>query len=207
MKRLIAIAMCGMLALCGVAYAQVYSTPLCSFGTTTGTCIQGAGNAGTPSAIILTNATGLPSIVLQVSLASNQAVSDSTNTVVKFDTVGIDTLSGYSAASGRYTPTRAGNYLVCATAQGSVATLVTAVFFYISKNGLVQSGSTRVEVGPLSAAAGGTAASASLCRVVALNGSTDTVEADINIIGSGGSDAVAGNATPYTTMSISYLGT
>jgi len=144
--------------------------------------------------------------VLQVSLASNMSVTDATNTVVKFDTVEIDTQSGYATGSGRYTPKRSGSYLVCTTLQASVVTLIANVQVYISKNGLVQSPATRLQVGPFSAASGQLSQMASGCRILSMNGTTDTVEIDTSVTGTGGSDAVVGGSFPYTTMTISYLG-
>jgi len=143
---------------------------------------------------------------LQVSLAANMSVTDATNTVVKFDTVALDTQSGYATGSGRYTPNRPGTYMVCTTVQGQVVTLIANMQVYISKNGLVQSPATRLSVGPFSAASGQLTQMASGCKNLAMNGTTDTVEVDVSITGTGGTDAVVGASFPYTTMTISYLG-
>lgn len=146
------------------------------------------------------------SSVLQSHLAASQSISDNTATVVKFDTVDIDTQSGYSATTGRYTPTRAGTYLVCGTVQGLVTTAMTSLTIFVSKNGLQQAGSPRAVSGPL-AAAGSSSNSVTMCRNVSLNGTTDTIEIDGTIVGTGGGDSFIGSTVPFTTVSITYLGT
>jgi len=75
---------------------------------------------GTPSALVLTNATGLPQAGLGTNVAGNgpifsayssagQTVSNNTITKILFDTENFDSNSNF--ASSRFTPTVAGYYV------------------------------------------------------------------------------------------------
>jgi hypothetical protein len=76
---------------------------------------------GTPSSLVLTNATGLPQAGLGTGVAGNgpafsaysgtgTTVNASTNTKINFDTEEWDTASNF--ASSRFTPTVAGYYII-----------------------------------------------------------------------------------------------
>ena len=143
-----------------------------------------------------------PSSVLRVYLAANQAVTDSTQTTVKFDTKTIDTQNAYATGTGLATFTKAGNYLVCTSTTGQALTTVPAMFVYLLKSGTIVS---RVEVGAYSAGTAQTAPG-TLCDIVNVNGSSDTIGVAVYIVGTGGSDNVTGSSTPYTFLSATYLG-
>jgi len=75
---------------------------------------------GTPSALVLTNATGLPQAGLGTNVvgngpifsaykSANQTVSNNTSTKITFDTENFDSNSNF--ASNRFTPTVAGYYV------------------------------------------------------------------------------------------------
>ena len=79
-------------------------------------------NLGTPSALVLTNATGLPQAGLGTNVVGNgpafsasksnsQNISSDTVTKILFDTENFDTNNNF--ASSRFTPTVAGYYIIC----------------------------------------------------------------------------------------------
>jgi hypothetical protein len=83
-------------------------------------------NLGTPSALVLTNATGLPQAGLATNVAGNgpafsayniavQTVTTNVATKVSLDTEVFDTNNNF--ASGRFTPTVAGYYQITAGCQ------------------------------------------------------------------------------------------
>ena len=79
----------------------------------------------------------LPKIpILQVAATNtDQSVSGNTDTKVEWETVEIDTLSGWSTSNHRYTPTVAGYYLVGGTIRALLNTVVDFVKIVVSKNG------------------------------------------------------------------------
>ena len=79
----------------------------------------------------------LPKIpILQVAATNtDQSVSGNTDTKVVWETVEIDTLSGWSTSNHRYTPTVAGYYLVGGTIRALLNTVVDFVSIAVSKNG------------------------------------------------------------------------
>ena len=79
----------------------------------------------------------LPKIpILQVAATNtDQSVSGNTDTKVEWETVEIDTLSGWSTSNHRYTPTVAGYYLVGGTIRALLNTVVDFVSIAVSKNG------------------------------------------------------------------------
>jgi hypothetical protein len=110
-------------------------------------------------------------------VSSGQTLSSGIAAVVVFDTVGSDSLSGYSTSTGRYTPNLAGHYFVCAnvTAFGTFTTAQNYVL-QLLKNGAFF-GQSIIDV-PTST--GGTG-NITLCGLTSLNGSTDylTVSATV----------------------------
>jgi hypothetical protein len=79
----------------------------------------------------------LPKIpILQVAATNtDQSVSASTDTKVEWETVELDTLSGWSTSNHRYTPTVAGYYLVGGTLRASLSNVHSFISLAISKNG------------------------------------------------------------------------
>jgi len=74
--------------------------------------------------------------ILQVSATdTDQSVSGGTDTKVEWETVELDTLSGWSTSNHRYTPTVAGYYLVGGTVRALLNTVVDFVKIAVSKNG------------------------------------------------------------------------
>ncbi len=74
--------------------------------------------------------------ILQVAASNtDQSVSGGTDTKVEWETVEIDTLSGWSTSNHRYTPTVAGYYLVGGTIRALLNTVVDFVSIAVSKNG------------------------------------------------------------------------
>ena len=94
-------------------------------------------SGGTSALTIDSSGLVLPKIpILQVSATdTDQSLSAGTTTKVQWETVEIDSLSGWSTANNRYTPTVAGYYLVGGVVRfnfpSDVAYLVTSV----NKNG------------------------------------------------------------------------
>ena len=79
----------------------------------------------------------LPKIpILQVNATdTDQSVSASTDTKVEWETVEIDSLSGWSTSNHRYTPTVAGYYLVGGTIRAGLTGVNDFVSIAVSKNG------------------------------------------------------------------------
>ena len=74
--------------------------------------------------------------ILQVAATdTDQSVSGVTDTKVEWETVEIDTLSGWSASNHRYTPTVAGYYLVGGTIRCGLTGVNDFVSIAVSKNG------------------------------------------------------------------------
>ena len=106
-------------------------------------------NLGTPSTLVLTNATGLPQAGLgtnvagngpafSVYLSGNQGISNATWTKVTFDTEVFDTNNNF--ASNRFTPTVAGYYQINARIFSDYNTLYpSSVYCGIYKNGTLYS--------------------------------------------------------------------
>jgi len=84
--------------------------------------------------------------VFHVSLGSNQNISDSTNTIINFDTVLFDPNSWWDNSNKRFVPTVAGYYCIMASARWNTATDFDIGDYYIYKNGsLYQAASLRNE--------------------------------------------------------------
>mgnify|MGYP001343669611 FL=1 len=79
----------------------------------------------------------LPKIpILQVNATNtDQPVTGGTDTKVEWETVELDTLSGWSTSNHRYTPTVAGYYLVGGTIRALLSSVVSFVSIAVSKNG------------------------------------------------------------------------
>jgi hypothetical protein len=132
-------------------------------------------NLGTPSALVLTNATGLPQAGLGTNVVGNgpsfsayqsssQTLSTSTLTKILFQTEEWDTNSNFSSST--FTPTVAGYYQVSAAVSPIASYTNVAVALY--KNG---SAYKFLYNGPNSNSSGGFGS-----VMVYLNGSTDYIE-------------------------------
>lgn len=145
------------------------------------------------------NAFGAP--YFSVSLAANQSFSASTWTKANFDTVALDTGSYWSASNHNYKPLVAGTYAVTACANHT-ATYVAGSSAYVSlsKNGIQGGGGSPVATNQLNAGGAQTVIGLCAAGIVALNGSTDTIEVDV--FDSGTAPSLQGSAAVlYTNFS------
>ena len=130
---------------------------------------------GTPSALVLTNATGLPQAGFGTNVAGNgpafsasksgsQSISSDTVTKITFDVENFDTNNNF--ASSRFTPTVAGYYIICCAVYW-----VNGTGSFVNLN-IFKNGSVIVEVGRNTQASGVIGGSS----VIYCNGSTDYIE-------------------------------
>ena len=156
-------------------------------------------NLGTPSSLVLTNATGLPQAGLGTNVAGNgpafsayyssgtTSISNSTWTKVNLATEEFDTNNNF--ASNRFTPTIAGYYQINGAVYMSGGAALTQASVSIYKNGTSYK---------YAAASGSLAAlpfnAPAVCvsSIVYFNGSTDYVELYCYIYDSGASPYYAG---------------
>ena len=122
----------------------------------------------------------LPKIpILQVAATNtDQSVSGNTDTKVEWETVEIDTLSGWSTSNHRYTPTVAGYYLVGGTIRALLNTVVDFVKIVVSKNGFDTNDGTDMLINQLNHQ-NDTIESSSLpipTGLIEMNGSGDYIE-------------------------------
>jgi hypothetical protein len=138
--------------------------------------------------------------ILMSSIAANTAIATTTGTtfsidgfnyvgdVLKFDTVTVDTETGYSTSTGKYTPTVAGYYQVTtsfspyAASLGSGYSALTDGTHYLIllvKNGTIVTGVGQ-QIGGMGAGVGGLAwagwTQSSINTIVSMNGSTDYLQ-------------------------------
>ena len=122
----------------------------------------------------------LPKIpILQVNATNtDQSVSGGTDTKVEWETVEIDSLSGWSTSNHRYTPTVAGYYLVGGTIRALLNTVVDFVKIVVSKNGFDTNDGTDMLINQLNHQ-NDTIESSSLpipTGLIEMNGSSDYIE-------------------------------
>ena len=136
---------------------------------------------GTNTAMTI-NSSGLilPKIpILQVAATNtDQSVSAATDTKVEWETVELDTLSGWSTSNHRYTPTVAGYYLVGGTIRALLNTVVDFVKIVVSKNGFDTNDGTDMLINQLNHQ-NDTIESSSLpipTGLIEMNGSGDYIE-------------------------------
>jgi hypothetical protein len=129
-----------------------------------------------------------------------QVVTTSTYTKVQLNSIAFDTATYWDGTNFWYKPLVAGTYLVCVGVV-SGGTTVTETDAVASKNGLT--GGSGIQIAhafsPASATSGD---SGGRCGMVAMNGSTDTIELDGYVAGTG-TTVVGSNVG--TTMSILWV--
>lgn len=144
---------------------------------------------GTPSALVLTNATGLPQTGLgtnvvgngpafSASLSTNQTVTTGTSTKITFNTEQFDTNSNYDNATNyRFTPTVAGYYQInVALDLADVFTGVQDVLLRLFKNGSQYLAAIRRQTGA------GNEVGITLPQLVSMNGSSDYLEVYLQVV-------------------------
>jgi hypothetical protein len=165
-----------------------------------GSPVVNGGALGTPSSGVGTNLTALNASNLasgtvpiarqpvqpnfRVHLVGNQSISASTYTKVLYDTVDIDSNSFWSATNHNYLPTVAGTYQFCASAYvGATYSLGSLIIVQFSKNGLHGTGTEQGSGVTLTGGANTFEGVTAACTVATMNGSTDTMEIDIDTNG------------------------
>ena len=105
--------------------------------------------------------------------ASNQSVSNNTDTLVQYDTEEYDTANAYDTSTYRFTPQTAGKYFVYATIlpSGDANSAYEKGFLYVRKNG-----TREIESRYDLQSNNGRSASCSVSCVLTLNGSSDYVD-------------------------------
>lgn len=142
---------------------------------------------------------------LKVHLGSSQSVTSGVRTKLAFDTVDLDSGSYWDASNKQFKPLVSGTYLVAAGFSSTGTFLLgNDVVGNISKNGLSGSGGTLVGTCSLTIPASSTASSCPMQTLVAMNGSTDTLEIDVLLAGT--SPAVFGDNTLVTYMHAYRIG-
>lgn len=170
------------------------------------TSVTGTANQITASptsgAVVLTLATA--PIFRATRITSAFTVTSGTVTKVQLNSVPIDSINGWDAVNFWYKPTVAGTYEVSGSVYGS-GTTVTAVEAAISKNGTSGSGGVEVcdnsNIGLATAANQGVTLPASF---VVMNGTTDTLELDATVTGTGTTAVAAVRST--SQMCIRWVG-
>jgi hypothetical protein len=142
--------------------------------------------------------------VFRAHLAGSQNLGGfNTDVKVAFDTVDIDTASWWDATNHRYTPQQAGYYKVssqifAAPGIGGLTTL-TSAYVFIAKNGTVVAqggvGLAATTLGPTFSG---------ISDIVHCNGSTDYIETDADLGGTG-TASITGNATSVATIMAIHL--
>jgi len=76
-------------------------------------------------------------VIMQVNaIDTDQAVSGGSTDKVQWETVEIDTISGWDATNHRYTPSVAGYYLVGGSIRGSLSNILNLVAIFVRRNGV-----------------------------------------------------------------------
>ena len=106
--------------------------------TPDGTLRIGQGTADNPTEVGQFNANGYKPatpVVMQVTASASFNVASATDTKVPFDTVGIDTASGWDSTNKRWTPGIAGYYKFHATIHPDVSNTTCHYYLTIKKSG------------------------------------------------------------------------
>jgi hypothetical protein len=156
------------------------------------------------------SAVGLPgALCFQAKLTADQTVTSGNPTLCKPDTFVTNTLgTQYATGTGKFTPTKAGKYIVFCTAQGIATSpdTITQASGSVFKNGGSGVG-TQIcvgQTGPAPAAPRFSFVSLSF-GVVDMNGTTDTLEMSARIDASGALALVVAGAGNVTFGAI-YIG-
>jgi hypothetical protein len=117
-------------------------------------------------------------------ISANQPFTASTVTKVKFDTVDYDPTGSWVAANFNFKPQVAGTYLITGTVSmtGTFSAGSTIGDLYVGKNGLYTTGAPG-QLDHYLLSPGPNAISLSGSTLVQLNGTTDTVEVDVQCTG------------------------
>lgn len=194
--------------------ALVYSTSThlftCNATAGTGTVTQvvcGTGLAG--GTITTTGTCSLSPIYVNVALTTaSVAVSGTVATKIPFNNVIFNVGSYYSTTNHNFQPAVGGTYEVCAYVRLSGTLLQNGVVTLdIFKN--VSSTQAEFLLGPAAPAGGNnTGGSGSIggCTLVSLNGSTDTLEADVSAPTASFTSPIMDNNNSRTAMIIKYVG-
>lgn len=145
----------------------------------------------------------LPTLYFSGSLvtSSQSPITSGTWTKVQLNSV-MDPGGYWSGTNFNWTPKIPGHYQVCGAAEG-LGTTVTDILVAVSKNGLAGGGGTISAEGLNQGLATSTDnAVVSSCQVVAMNGSTDTLELDVNFTGTGTLQVAQG---AITSMFIKWI--
>lgn len=147
-------------------------------------------------------ASGAPNIqFLGTRITSSQTVTSGTPTRVQLNSIAIDSGGYWDAVNYYYKPLVAGKYLACGSAYGT-GTTVTYLTVTLSKNGVTGSGGTELAEVNVPSAAQNVGASVP-CTLVSMNGSTDWIELDVSVTGTG--TTAASSARSTTQMSIRWV--
>jgi len=93
---------------------------------------------GTNAMTINSNGIVIPKgVILQVNaIDTDQNVSAGSTDKVQWETVEIDTISGWDSSNHRYTPSVAGYYLVGGSIRGLLSNILSSVAIFVKRNGV-----------------------------------------------------------------------
>jgi hypothetical protein len=163
---------------------------------------------GTPSALVLTNATGLPQAGLAAGVAGNgpafsayggssYSITSGVNTKVQFNNERFDTASCFDSTTNfRFTPNVAGYYQVNYIAR-FVATAPSIAYVMLFKNGSVY-----IVGNQIMGISAGTNFDLPASELVSMNGTTDYLEVYLNVGGS----SISINDTGGSTFTSQFSG-
>lgn len=171
-----------------------------------GQVLGGIDNYGNPQVAL----TGQP--YLYASLAGVQSLTSATITAILLTAIA-DSGGYYNAGTGQYKPLVAGTYMVCFTfvAQATLwASAGANTEAWVSKNGIAGGAGTTVTTGLCvnATTAASATSQASGCAIVAMNGTTDTLELDGFVAATTAPAAKGGTGTSqgFTSLTITRIG-
>lgn len=139
----------------------------------------GTGNGGTGGVV-----PGSPYFFAD--LTSNQSLSSGVTTTVAYAHVVLDSGTYFDTTNHYYKPLVAGTYFVCASVlpNGTFTFAADSGILFLSKTGKEGSGGTRInQIIAALPTVTGDANTITGCGILTLNGSTDTIEVDVNFTG------------------------
>jgi len=180
-----------------------------------GAVVVNGGVLGTPSSGVATNITALnasqlttgsvptarldlPRLYAYLS-ADQTGVVDSTETTVNIDTEIIDSLNSFNTTTHVYTPSVSGYYLVTVKVRCNTATTLTACVADITRTGTVYARASAVP-------GAGTTVDAQVTAIVQMNGSSDTITPQGQIIGTGAEVFKGGGSPIVTSITATWVG-